>query len=505
MKQNKNNFIYLIFSIACVTVFLVATLVLASVNQAIWLDEAYSLSSVKASWLDMFTLLSYDIHPPLFFVLEKIWIFFFPDTVFSMKILAILPSLLTMLLGSIFLKKEFSYKTVLIFLLSFNASQTITHWSIEIRMYSWTFFFVTMTAITAYYAFRNKTVRWWFLFLLSAVCAAYTHLYGLISAGIIYSILFIYVLVCDKKQIKNVLCVAILALLSYFPWFCAGVHAVQNATDAVYVIGSPSLELIIYFLRYPFISGTVYGDIILTLVFAVSVVIFICQKKRDGKEFFTLATFIAPVFLIVMSLIISLLLRPILLDRYIYPISGLFWLFFAINIGKIKNIRFFVGIAVILVGLSIVNYTTKFNKERLEGNSYNQLQQFIKENISSNDTLIFEPSVNEHTYGIFSYLLYTNPKIVKKVNNKLLWVTPGQSLNKHYDLVFDAPCISFADFLKSNDNPGKAWIIVGNWGENVKISVDENTEFCGEYKWLYYQFDIYRTKTPRSIVEYFNK
>jgi hypothetical protein len=195
------------------------------------------------------------------------------------------------------------------------------------------------------------------------------------------------------------------------------------------------------------------------------------------------------------------------MDRYLYPIFGLLWLFFAINFGKIKNVRCFALICALLIMISIISYTTTFKKEYQEGNNYNKLHAFIKENIRKTDMIIFEPNINVHTYGIFSYLLYDNMKIVswERHFDKVSLASKEHSYNEYVHWIFNAQCISYTSFLKTNTILDPVWIVVGNWGGNVKIPTDENTQLCGEFSWMYYQFDIYRTKTPKTIVESFKK
>jgi hypothetical protein len=97
-----------------------------------------------------------------------------------MKMVSVFPTILMVIFASLFLKKEFSDKTAIIFLLSCIASQSIAHYSIEIRMYSWALFFITMMAVSAWYFLKSGKIRWWMAMLFCTVSAAYTHYFALL-------------------------------------------------------------------------------------------------------------------------------------------------------------------------------------------------------------------------------------------------------------------------------------------------------------------------------------
>ena len=103
-----------------------------------------------------------------------------------MKMVSVFPAILMVIFVYFFLKKEFSDKAALVFILSCIASESITRYAIEIRMYSWALFFVTMTAVSAWYFIKNGKSRWWTALLLCALGAAYTHNFAMIAAFILY-------------------------------------------------------------------------------------------------------------------------------------------------------------------------------------------------------------------------------------------------------------------------------------------------------------------------------
>jgi hypothetical protein len=179
--------VYLFVEIG-VILFFVATLFMFIADSpfAIWSDEVWSIKAYKGTFVDIVSTYSHDLYPPMEGVLRKNFAYLFTGSLFSMKAFSIIPTILTMAFMFLFLKKEFSDKVAIIFLLSFCASKPIIHFSTEIRMYTWALFFISMLIPTSWYIVKTSKIKWWCLFAFSAVCAAYTHYYAALNAAIVY-------------------------------------------------------------------------------------------------------------------------------------------------------------------------------------------------------------------------------------------------------------------------------------------------------------------------------
>src|SRR6478735_3208695 len=55
--------------------------VIATQDTSIWLDETLSLLPMWHAFVDVLKIQSHDVHPPLYFVLGKLWQAPFPDSV----------------------------------------------------------------------------------------------------------------------------------------------------------------------------------------------------------------------------------------------------------------------------------------------------------------------------------------------------------------------------------------------------------------------------------------
>jgi uncharacterized membrane protein len=222
--------------IGLASIFFIGVIFLAGLSQSIWFDEVFSLALVKHSLKEMISLIIADVHPPLYYLILKIATVLFGESIFVAKLVSALPSILTLVFSAFFLKKNFSDRAVILFLLCFMASQHIVTYSIEIRMYSWALFFVTMTAITAWHVVSTGKKIWWGMFLLCMECAAYTHYYAGMAVGIEYLLLLGYIIRYDRKKILQVLFLAVLALLFYLPWISIAIQQFAKVSECIEVI-----------------------------------------------------------------------------------------------------------------------------------------------------------------------------------------------------------------------------------------------------------------------------
>ena len=127
------------------------------------------------------------------------------------RLFSVLSIALLGILGYTHIRKDFWRKSRgNIFFVSIYISVNMVYAG-EIRMYGWAMLFVVIMGIYAYRIFKNKDVllenklnkrdiKNWIIFAIFSLISAYTHYYGLMSAGIINILLFIWLLKDAIKQ-----------------------------------------------------------------------------------------------------------------------------------------------------------------------------------------------------------------------------------------------------------------------------------------------------------------
>jgi hypothetical protein len=488
---------YTIIEFGLIGLFTGVAILFSVSNNAIWLDEAFSLAPVRHSWQNLLTIEAEDVHPPLFFLLEKCWSLVFGDSVFAMKFVSIIPTVLTMLIVSRFLKKEFPGVAAIVFLLCCTASYAIVHYSIEIRMYSLALFFVTMAALSAWYIITSGKAWFWALFLLCALGAAYTHYYAAAVCVIGFLLIFAYVCKYDRPQIRAALCTALGAVVGYLPWLFIALRSFTRASGNFWIKPLTFGEIASYAVLV-FNTGNNPLMVLGFLALFVAVFIFALTRKNKTKtDFFSFCALSCIIILAAVGILIALFIRPLIAARYLFPACGLVWLFFAVQCSYIRNQRVFAFICVLLVTFSLLTFSATLSTERQEHKDFSRFYDYMSENIRADDMFIFPANQSVHLSGISAYLFPGHVHINKSDSKDFFYTL--------FEKMCDSERISY-DAFNAYDYKGRsAWLTVMDTDEDGKpidFTPNSDTELCGNFGWGSYKFKLYYTKSPALAVDY---
>ena len=140
-NPSKNAIIWLLLSAVLMTALYVSLIF----NRNIWTDEAFTIELVGSnSVLGIIRGTANDVHPPLYYLIVKLFITLFGTSFQVYKLVSILPMFFTMLLGIFYIAPWFGAKTAFLFMLFLNAIPCVMEYGVQIRMYSWAIFFITI-------------------------------------------------------------------------------------------------------------------------------------------------------------------------------------------------------------------------------------------------------------------------------------------------------------------------------------------------------------------------
>jgi len=190
------------------TVFLFLVLGLAfrliSLNQSLWLDEATSALVAKMSFTDIFTkFLPGDFHPPFYYLVLKLWTYFFGFSEIGLRIPSVIFGVATIYMTYLIAKKVFDKNVGLTSSLLVATSGLAIYYSQEARMYSLAAFLVSL----AFYLFISKK---WLLFSITLLLIGATDYVSLFVIPVF--------LVINYKRCKKVLLSLIPLCLGLFVW-----------------------------------------------------------------------------------------------------------------------------------------------------------------------------------------------------------------------------------------------------------------------------------------------
>ena len=202
-------------------------------DSCLWFDEIFSVHAAEHEWNALFWFVAQDlIHPPLFYVLLKVWMSIGGESLIWLRLFPVFFSALA-LIPFIYLCRELKLKTpaMLLGLVFLAVNGSLIKYAQEVRMYAPLLFFsVVSTWLFARFYFRGKNI--WILTLVN-VLLIYTHYFGWFVIASEVAAIFIF----QRVKIRHVLIMSGIALAAFVPWVIAVLRASSDGADVTQNIG----------------------------------------------------------------------------------------------------------------------------------------------------------------------------------------------------------------------------------------------------------------------------
>lgn len=277
----------------------------------------------------------------------------------------------------------------------------MSNYAQEIRMYSWAFLIITVTAIYAYRFYKSikeksekGRLKNLIIFEIFSIMACYIHYYALVTTGVINLLLLIFLIRNrkeDKKALYQFLAFSLIQILLYVPWlvflFSQIVHVHEGFWIEIHPISTPVRLLSFQFLRdlgdkFVFDANTI-------IAFSASILLYIYlgvktyklkKAKSDIKPAY-LSFFIYASVIILMFIASLIIQRPVFFARYLFVMTGLyiFWIAYLLSLENNKVVLAIICtlITVIAIICNVMNIKYFLNKANVEACEY--LKENIKE------------------------------------------------------------------------------------------------------------------------------
>lgn len=145
----------------------------------------------------------------------------------------------------------------MVYMLTIGAIPMSLYFSVQQRSYQWSIFFVTLCFTEALLFLENHGTRHCVIFVITALFAAYNHIYALLAVGVIFIFVNIYAFVKDGKLIKAIIISDIAMTVGYSPWIIPLLYQTEAAAGSFWLKGVEPLSVVV------FISGIVISTLIL--------------------------------------------------------------------------------------------------------------------------------------------------------------------------------------------------------------------------------------------------
>ncbi|MFN8454367.1 MAG: glycosyltransferase family 39 protein [Anaerolineae bacterium] len=150
---------------------------------SLWADEGNSAAMAQHSFIEIAQRTAFDIHPPLYYWLLKIWIAVVGDSEIGLRSLSVILGVGTVYLIAVLGARLFTQRVGLIAAFIAALSPLQVYYSQEARMYMLLTFLSTLTVLAAYLFWLEQNRRWYagfftpaaLVYLLTATAGLYTH------------------------------------------------------------------------------------------------------------------------------------------------------------------------------------------------------------------------------------------------------------------------------------------------------------------------------------------
>jgi 4-amino-4-deoxy-L-arabinose transferase-like glycosyltransferase len=254
-------------------------------------DEIFSIWVASNSWRELAALVVEDVvHPPLFYILLKLWVIAFGDSLLSVKLFPVLISVAA-IVPFFMLCRELRLKGAAfnLALVLMAVNEYLITYSQDLRMYSLVML-MTVTSLWLFARFFNSpshSTR-----LLAALFAAnlllvYTHYYG----WLVIAIEFFFLLLWGRKNLLSFSIALAFLIACFIPWVYLVSHASIKKGGLVANLGwnsRPTFGDLIWF--YQILNGPlsyrlkVFGTPLVRILFGFPVLAWAWQVYKQRRE-----------------------------------------------------------------------------------------------------------------------------------------------------------------------------------------------------------------------------
>ncbi len=348
-------------------------------GKGIWVDESFTLAMLRHNYTEMIHLTAIDVHPPLYYILLKIWIdfwkIFFSGSVITVlsKLFSVIPCIILVVVALTKLRKQWGTFVSAVWVLSTVSVSYLISNGVEIRMYSWALLFVTLSLVfMSDIIVQNKIVNWC-LFVIVSLAAAYTHYYACLGVAVVYGMLFLWLLWKRRELLLRWFIAAITTIVGYLPWLFVFFKQAQTVSDN-YWINKIGTRTIISYFSYLF-DHNVLLLVILILVWSM----FAEKKINKFSVYYALTGICVPVGVIGAGVLASILIRPVFVIRYVIPSIGCLWFGVMIATKELKRENAKKLLIFVLVTMFVLNSGLFIKEEVYEYTETEKIYKLLEE------------------------------------------------------------------------------------------------------------------------------
>ena len=429
-------------------------------HMIIHIDEYFTISVLNFPITELAYVISHDVHPPFHYLLLKVVTDILTilglesNKLFAYKIMSIVPYMIILILSATKIKKEHGYLTAGLFAFSMAIMTEFFVFYSVIRMYSWAILFVVLAFIYLRDVLYKNDIKSWALLTIFSVLAAYTHYFAAIPIVCIYLALFVYFLMNDKQNLKYWILSAIGGMILFAPWILPLMTQVTGVSSGFW-IPPITFKTFVSFFGFFVTPRNFYLNVFAIVIFIALLINTLRSYSNINKtdRFYIICGISAYVGTILIGTIASLLLKPLMVNRYLLPSAAILWFTISFMISKMENKKqFLISFALILI-LLVAGAGQTISSQDFWAKNQMDKEAFFDHVCDNNDTIV----INDANNRMF-FMEYANSTEMYLLNPpKTLY---GYDLSEVHD-TFDFKEITKKDVPKLiKNNPDKEVYII---------------------------------------------
>lgn len=388
---------------------------------SIWFDEAFGTFLIKFNFFDIAKYTAYDVHPPLYYWLLKIWSFIGKDEI-TLRLMSVFFGVIALTFGYLLVKKLFNKKIALFSLMFAVISPTLIRYSQEARMYTLILAIVFAATYVLVKALESKKRVFWIIYGVLVALGMLTHYFTALFWIAHWTWRFdnIRRLNPKNKIIKEFFskdwlaahAIAIGLFAFWLPLFFLQFFVVQTLG---FWIPPVTLNTLTSFITNLFVyedAGKVTGWLSLLIIISISFAAYIGFKVYNQLSFENRSRLRLLIYMtlipVVLLFIISMPpMRPYFIDRYLFasvvmtPIVFAIIFAFAKTNNKINYLIKLILIFISILGITNVYNLGNYNKNTNQSNNTREVMQLIVDKSSNK-----EPIIVNNQYFFYEAVFY---------------------------------------------------------------------------------------------------
>lgn len=416
-----------------------------------WGDETYTIRLAQMQFSEMIAETAGDVHPPLYYLLVRLFRGILGSHGYVFHLASLAPYGIAMILALTVLWKRCGWMVSLSFITLSSLLPMAVEYNVEVRMYSWGALFVLLSYLFLWQIYSFHRTRDYAGFVIFSLAAAYTHYYCLISVAFFYITLLLTAFIWRTVFLKKTLISCIFTIVGYLPWFFILLHTLARTSGDFWMMWIPTLEECLGFLFEGRFQYLLFASFLLAAVFFFIRQLGGSNGSSEGTAseasslrlwrivfspdvLWVCAGLLSIFGTIFTGIMVSRIIRPLFITRYLYPVASIAWLLLSFCPSKLKGrLIYMIALNLLLLISCVPAYQDTFLRERAENE---RLQTTLAETagIGTGDIILtdlaqIDWTIADYYYPEASHQLVTLDEIPEIQPNMEYWLIldPAQS------------------------------------------------------------------------------